>query len=169
MGGGSFDGGESCSDRLQTGMQQITDVADAQPREPTDFLVAQATFDLEANDFLLSRRKAIHQGVSLVRSVATLGDSLGVAFGTGWRRRVIVEGFHSVFLLQDVESSVAADGVEPLTDMAFDLIAWLRAETNERVLHDIAGAIRVTHQMRRVSQQWSLEFLEHEAQPSLVR
>ena len=82
---------------------------------------------------------------------------------------MIVEGFHSVFLLQDVESSVATDGIEPLPDMVLDLIAWLRAETNERVLNDIPGTIRVAHQMGRVSQQRSLEFLEHEAEPRFVR
>jgi coproporphyrinogen III oxidase-like Fe-S oxidoreductase len=75
--------------------------------------------------------------------ITLLGGQLRIAVAAGLRRAGFIKRSHSVFLLQNVRRAIAANGVEPLPHMVLDLITGLPAETDERILDDIASAVRI--------------------------
>lgn len=69
-----------------------------------------------------------------------------------------VEGLDAVFLAEDVEGAVAADGEEPGFEAVADFGDVLLAEADEGVLDDVAGAVEVVEDGGGVAEQGRFEF-----------
>lgn len=69
-----------------------------------------------------------------------------------------VEGLDAVFLAEDVEGAVAADGEEPGFEAVADFGDVLLAEADEGVLDDVAGAVEVVEDGGGVAEKGRFEF-----------
>jgi hypothetical protein len=145
------------SDRAYRGVKKKSDVTDGESRDRADFLVAQATFEFQMDDFALvgrqglNRRAHLREGTARVMPGLEIGSDLNVG---------LFERGQSSGLFPGVEREIASDREEPGRDSSLESMAVFAAQPEERLLDDVAGGIQIAEQPFRVSEQRLLIFAQ---------
>ena len=145
------------SDRAYRGVKKKSDVADGESCDRADFLVAQATFELQMNDLTLigrqglNRREHLREGLARVMPGLQVGGHLEVG---------LVERSQTPGLFSGVQREIASDREEPGRDPSLEPLAVFAAQPEERLLDDVAGGIQIAEQPFRVTEQRLLIFVQ---------
>lgn len=147
------------ADRAHRGMEEKSNVADREPGNRADFLVAQAALELEVDHFALVARERLEDLQYPAERLARVMSFVEVA---GHGDLVVVEGrrLHATGPLSRIEGEVPAHGEQPGCDMPFDPRPILPAQSQERLLDDIPRRVQVAEEPFRIADQRPLVELQ---------
>ena len=100
-------------DRAYRGVKKKSDVADGEPGDRADFLVAQATFEFQMDDFALIGWQVLNRREHLRERLARVVPGLQVG---GYLDVGLVERSQPPGLFPGVEREIASDREEPGRD-----------------------------------------------------
>ena len=154
------------ADRTHRPVQEEPHIAHGELGDRADFLVAQATLELEVDDFALVARQRLENledptkcltRVVLVVEVVDDG-SVGV-----------LEGCCPCRFLARIERKVAAHGEQPRREMPFDSPALFPAQPEECFLDNVPRRFQIAEQPFRIADQRPFIAVERIDHPFGVR
>ena len=98
-------------------MEKKSDVADREPGDLTDFLVAQVALELEVHDFALIGREGRNRRVDPADGLSRVVEFVEVRPNG---ELLAVEGCHASRLFPRIEREVPTHGEQPWREVAFN-------------------------------------------------
>ena len=142
-------------DRAYRGVKKKSNVADGEPCDRADFLVAQATFEFQMDDLALIGRQGLNRREYLREGLARVMPGVEVV---GHLDVGLVERSQPPGLFPGVEGEIASDREEPGRDPSVQPLAVFAAQPEERFLDDVAGGVQIAEQPFRITEQRLLIF-----------
>jgi len=137
-------------DRAYRGVKKESDVADGEPRDRADFLVAQAALKFQIDDFALVGRQHLDRREHLRESLARVVAGIEVG---GHRDVGCVQRPEAPGLFPGVDREIAADREQPGRHPSVEPLVIFAAQPEERFLDDVAGGLEVAEQPLRVTKE----------------
>jgi len=131
-------------------MKKESDVAHGEPGDRADFLVAEATLELEMDDLALVARQRVQdvQNLTECRPCVVAFVEVGGHGDLG-----LVQGREPRRLLACVSREIPADGEQPRGEVVAQSRRVFPAQAQKRFLHDVAGRFQVAQEPSRVADQ----------------
>jgi hypothetical protein len=143
---------------FERGVNEHADVADREPGDLGDLLVAEVVLKFELQNFLLPRRKSRDDAEEKSFRFLALDPFVrrGIVAFLSFEN-LVVEISHALFLSANVEGAIAANREEPLRRRGIGLPALVALQFDKRFLDYIAGSVAIAEDARGVLQEGQLE------------
>lgn len=143
---------------LDAGVEKESDIGDTETGGTGDFLVTESMLKFEADDLALIMRELSHDIPYLIKHFLVIAPLFrpGLQGFKPVHGLAVVRVNHAIFLPQNIESAVAADGVKPGLAVLTDPVGISEVELEKSVLHHVTRPRLVTKNAASVGDERTL-------------
>ncbi len=143
---------------LDAGVQKESDIGNTETGGTGDFLVTESMLEFEADNLVLILRELSHDIPYLFKHFLVIVPLFrpGLQGVNPVHGLAVVRVNHAIFLSQNIESAVAADGVKPGLEVVTDPVGIREVELEKSVLHHITCPRLVTKNAASVGDERTL-------------